>query len=76
MKLDKKFAPYVFASVMSVFMGLFMTLFLTWFNAGFIDGFLLIWARSFAIGICVAFPTSILVAPLAQGIVNRVVNQD
>jgi hypothetical protein len=37
---------------------------------------LLIWARSFAIGICVAFPTSILVAPLAQGIVNRVVNQD
>ncbi len=39
MKMDKKYSPYIFASVMSVVMGFCMTLFLTWFNAGFVDGF-------------------------------------
>jgi hypothetical protein len=73
MKINKKYSPYIFASIMNVLMGFFMTFFLTWMNAGFVDDFFFIWIRSFAVAICVAFPISLLVAPLAQAVVSKIV---
>lgn len=33
--MNKKYAPYIFASIMAVAKGIFMSFFLTWINTGF-----------------------------------------
>ncbi len=63
---NKKYYKYIFAGVMSLFMGLFMSFVMTVVNIGFVDDLLSIWAKAFIIGTCVAFPTAILIAPLAN----------
>jgi len=67
--MKQKYTPYIFASIMALAMGFFMSLFLTWINTGFHKGFLLRWMKAFGVGICVAFPISLLIAPIAQRIV-------
>jgi phosphotransferase system glucose/maltose/N-acetylglucosamine-specific IIC component len=74
MKLSKKWRPYLFAAIMAFAMGFFMSLILTWVNTGLTNGFLDRWLNAFGVGICVAFPISILIAPHANSLLNRVVN--
>ncbi len=63
-----------FAEKMAFAMRLFMSLVLTWVNTGLTNGFLERWLYAFGVGLCVAFPISILIAPLANRILNRLVN--
>ena len=73
--MNKKYAPYIFASIMAVAMGFFMSFFLTWINTGMEEGFILRWGHSFFVGVCVAFPTSLIIAPVAQKVVSKVTSQ-
>ena len=71
MKVDKKYAPYLFATIMAVAMGALMSFCFTAINTGINTGFLFRWLKSFGVGFVVAFPTSLLIAPVAQKIVTR-----
>jgi hypothetical protein len=53
-------------------MGFFMSLILTWVNTSLASGFLERWLKAFGVGLCVAFPISILMAPLANRSLNRI----
>ncbi|MFC1841338.1 DUF2798 domain-containing protein [Thermodesulfobacteriota bacterium] len=75
MKLDKRFTPYIFATVMAIAMGFFMSLFLTAINTGIESGFIFRWMKSFGVAIFVGFPVSLLVAPFAQEIVLRLTKE-
>jgi hypothetical protein len=74
--MNKKYAPYLFAAVMSVMMGLVMSFAITIINTGIDDGFIHRWLKALIIGICVAFPTAIVIAPIAQKIVGRLIEND
>jgi hypothetical protein len=74
MKLNIKWRPYLFAAIMAFAMGFFMSLILTWVNTSLTSGFLERWINAFGVGICVAFPISILIAPLANRILNKIVD--
>lgn len=76
MKLQKKYAAYIFATIMAIAMGFFMSFFLTWINTGFTNNFILRWLKSFALGVLIAFPTSLIVAPIAQRIVKKVIRDN
>lgn len=71
--MDKRYAPYIFATIMAVAMGFFMSFFLTWINTGLAVRFFIQWMNSFGIGVLVAFPISLILAPIAQRIVNKLV---
>ncbi len=71
--MNKKCAPLIYATIMAIAMGFFMALFFTWINTGFSDGFFWRWMKSFGLGTVVAFPISLIISPLAQKIVNRIV---
>ena len=70
MNLNKRFTPFIFATIMAVAMGFFMSLFLTAINTGFDNGFTFRWMKSFGMAIAVGFPVSLLIAPVAQKIVS------
>ncbi len=74
--MNKKYAPYLFAAIMSVMMGFVMSLAMTIIVTGIDDGFIHRWLKALIIGICVAFPTAIVIAPIAQKIVNRLTEND
>jgi hypothetical protein len=42
-------------------------------NRGFVAGFFTLWLRSFGIAFAVAFPTSMIVVPLARRLVGVIV---
>jgi len=66
---------FIFATIMSIFMGLFMSFFMTAVNIGFPDHFFISWMKAFGIGIVVAIPTALLVAPLANNIAFSIVKK-
>jgi len=68
MKIQKKYGTYIFASIMAIAMSFFMSLLFTAIDTGFENG-LMRWSKSFGVGILVAFPTSLLITPVAQKIV-------
>ncbi len=74
--MNQKYAPFIFASIMALAMGFFMSLFLTWINTGFHEGFLLRWMKAFGVGICVAFPISLIIAPIAQRLVILIIKDN
>jgi len=58
---------------MAFVMGFFMSFFLTWINTGLDNGFVGRWSTAFGLGILIAFPISMLIAPMAARFVKRVV---
>jgi hypothetical protein len=71
--MKKEHAPYIFATIMAIAMGFFMSFFFTWMNTSFSAGFFIRWMKAFVIGGFVALPISLLIAPVAQKIVDRLV---
>ena len=74
--MNKKFAPFIFASIMAISMGFFVSFFLTWLNTGYTEGFFIRWMRAFGVGSFVAFPISLTIAPFAQKFVNMITKED
>lgn len=73
--IPKKYTPYVFAFFMSSFMSCVMSFVINVVNVGFIDGIVFIWLKSWALAFVVAFPTVLLIAPIARKLVAVLVEQ-
>ena len=61
----------LFGLMMSAMMAFTMSLIMTLVNIGLVENFLLIWLRGFSIGFAVAFPTSLIAAPLTRKIIDK-----
>lgn len=66
-----RFAPLVFAILMSIYMVTAMTFVITWANTGISEGFTLRWFRAFYIAWPIAFTLIMLGAPRIQKIVAK-----
>lgn len=66
MLFPPRFAPIVFAFLMSIYMVTLMTFVITWANTGLIDGFVSRWWRAFYIAWPIAFCLILLGAPRLQ----------
>ena len=69
-RLDLKYAPVLVPAIMAIAMSLVMSLVQTIARLGFAPDLASVWLTSFAIGVAVAIPTAILVAPRAQRLVG------
>lgn len=72
--INAKYADLLFALFMAIFMSGLMSFVVTLFNIGLIDGLLFIWLRAWGFAFCVAFPTIVIVAPIAKKLVAKFVN--
>jgi hypothetical protein len=70
-RLDPKYAPVLVPAIMAIAMSLVMSLVQTIARLGFAPNLASAWLTSFAIGVAVAIPTAILVAPRAQRLVGH-----
>jgi len=70
-RLDPKYAPLFIPAIMAVAMSFVMSLVQTIVRIGFVPNLISAWLTSFAIGVIVAIPTAILVAPHAQRLVGH-----
>ena len=70
-RLDPKYIPVLVPAVMAVAMSFVMSLVQTTVRLGFVPKLASAWLTSFAIGVVVAVPTAILVAPPARRLVGR-----
>ena len=66
-----RFAPLVFAILMSIYMVTAMTFVITWANTGLEDGFLMRWFHAFYIAWPIAFTLITIGAPRIQKIVAK-----
>lgn len=66
----------MFGSLVGVIIGLVMSLVMSLVmllaSIGMVDGFLLIWLQSAALGFVISAPLSMIVVPLAEGLLGRV----
>jgi Protein of unknown function (DUF2798) len=69
MRIAAKYAPQLFALLMSFAMALVMTAFITWVNTGCADGFITRWARAFFM----AWPVAMICVLLFAGRVRALV---
>ena len=66
-RLDPKYAPILIPAIMAIAMSFVQTI----ARLGFTPNLASAWLTSFAIGVAVAIPTAILVAPRAQRLVGN-----
>lgn len=66
-----RFAPLVFAILMSIYMVTAMTFVITWANTGMDEGFLLRWFHAFCIAWPIAFSLITIGAPRIQKFVAQ-----
>lgn len=70
-RLDPKYAPLLVPAIMAVAMSFVMSLVQTIVRIWFVPKLMSAWLTLFAIGVIVAVPTVILVAPHAQRLVGH-----
>ncbi len=70
-RLDPKYTPILIPAIMAIVMSFVMSLVQTIARLGFTPNLASAWLTSFAIGVAVAIPTAILVAPRAQRLVGN-----
>ena len=66
-----RFAPLVFALLMSIYMVTAMTFVITWVNTGMTEGFVLRWFRAFYIAWPIAFSLIMIGGPRIQRFVAK-----
>ena len=71
--MPARFAPLAFGFVLSGLMSLLISGIATLRAAGLVDGFAGLWASAWLSSWVVAFPTVLIVAPLARRLVARLV---
>jgi integral membrane sensor domain MASE1 len=69
-RIDPRYARFLLPAIMATIMSLVMSLVETITKHGFAPNLLSAWLSSFAIGVAIATPTAILVAPGAQRLVR------
>jgi hypothetical protein len=70
-RLDPTYARVLLPAVMATAMSLVMSLVETIVRVGFAANLVSAWLSSFAVGVVVAAPTAILIAPAAQRLVGQ-----
>jgi hypothetical protein len=70
-RLDPKYARLLLPAIMATALSLVMSLVDTIVRFGFAANLVSAWLSSFAIGVVVAAPTAILIAPAAQRLVGQ-----
>jgi len=73
MRIPARYAQITFAFFMSMLMAFIMSAVLTLVNLGPVADFPVRWMRAFAIAWACAFPTVLLVSPIARRLVAMVV---
>ncbi|MFT3673489.1 DUF2798 domain-containing protein [Aestuariivirga sp.] len=68
--MSPRFAPVLFGFVLSALMSLIVSGIATLKNAGFADGFLGLWISAWLPSWLIAFPTVLVVAPMARRFVG------
>ena len=63
----------LFGGIMAFAMSFFMSLVMTYVSIGLVSDFLIIWLKSFVIGLIVSFPIALFITPIAAKIVKMVV---
>ena len=71
--MSPRFAPALFGFVLSALMSLIVSGIATFRNAGPVDGFITLWFDAWFPSWLVAFPTVLVVAPLARRLVAMLV---
>ncbi|MBF7053530.1 DUF2798 domain-containing protein [Halomonas sp. KAO] len=75
MLFPPRFAPYVFAVLMSLYMVTLMTFVITWANTGLGEGFLGRWWQALYIAWPIALVLTLVGAPRLQRVVARLVRK-
>lgn len=72
-RIHKRHHHIVFAAIMALFMSFFMSGIITFFNIG-TDDFFAQWMNAFSKAILIAFPTILVVRPVAETLAKRIVS--
>ena len=75
MSIPRRYAPLIFALLMSIYMVTLMTFVITWANTGMDSDFAARWWRAFYIAWPVAFVLMRLGAPRIQQLIARLVSE-
>lgn len=70
-RLAPHHGPRLLAFFTSLIMSFIMSLVITWLNLGPVSDFFIRWMHAWGSSFVIAFPTILLVLPLARGIVSR-----
>lgn len=73
LKIDRKYSGFLVAFFMTIALDTTMTFTMTTINTGWNEGFIIRFLGNWIIGFIVAFPTSIIVIPLARRIAAKLV---
>lgn len=71
--MSPRFAPVLFGFVLSALMSLIVSGIATFRNAGLVDEFVSLWLGAWLPSWFIAFPTVLVVAPLARRLVGMLV---
>lgn len=71
--MPPRFAPILFGFVLSALMSFIVSGIATVRNAGLVDGFLNLWINAWIPSWIIAFPTVLIVAPMARRLVGMLV---
>jgi hypothetical protein len=71
--MSPRFAPVLFGFVLSALMSFIVSGVATLRNAGPVDGFLSLWISAWLLSWLIAFPTVLIVAPVARRLVGKLV---
>lgn len=71
--MSPRYAPVLFGFVLSALMSLIVSGIATLKNAGLADGFATLWVSAWLLSWLIAFPTVLVVAPLARRFVGLLV---
>jgi hypothetical protein len=73
-RLPGRYAPVLFALLMSISLSGLMAFVITAINTGFDTGFFARWLRSYALAWSMAFPLVTVAAPRVRRLVDRITN--
>lgn len=71
--MPPRFAPFLFGFVLSALMSFIVSGIATFRIAGLVDGFLSLWLNAWLPSWIIAFPTVLIVAPMARRLVGMLV---
>lgn len=74
--MPARFAPVLFGFILSGLMSFIVSGIATLRNAGLVDGFFNLWLGAWLPSWLIAFPVVLVVAPIARGLVGRMVRPE
>lgn len=72
--ISAKYQKIVFSLIMALFMSGIMSFVISVFNVGLIENIFTIWIKAWSFAFIVAFPTIMLISPIVQKIVSRLIS--